>query len=281
MSNALGKGCQINLDNGEGRILDGYVIDDIFAISSYLAITFECKDKLLFGADNGYYFTYMKIDWVPLTLNECTGLNGTWHYDLTCVPSCVFELLKKPAKNTGELASALKLNLSSVSSSLELPCSIVNQYAGNVILDSRLFSFEQAYNDRDFSNAIYIYVSSKELFSTTWKSLTSQTALTLTFPKGTEGSNLVTYQDYQFDSIYTTASGAQVWKQKDYIGKLLGTQFKVETTIPAVCFNVYTIKLEDIPEFDTGLPFLCTYSKRNIMETNAFIHYFTNIKYMG
>ena len=55
-----GKGCKINLDDGQGKILDGYVVDDIRAISSYLVITFESPVKLVFGADNQYYFTFLK-----------------------------------------------------------------------------------------------------------------------------------------------------------------------------------------------------------------------------
>ncbi len=280
MSNASGKGCQINLDNGEGRIIDGYVEDDIHACSSYLDITFESPNKLLFGADNEYYFTFLKIDWVPLSTDERTGTNGTWQYNLRCLPKCVFTMITKPITNTQELGRALGLNLSTISSSLDIPCPIINQYAGNVIQSNRFYSLEMAYNDRDFKKAAYIYVSSKSIYSATWKDMTSQTAVTLTFPEGTEGINLITYQDYQFDSVFANAYGPQVWKQYDYLGRMMGTQFKVETTVPAVFLNVYTIKSEEIPEFDTGLPFLCTYSRRNLMEVNAFVHCFTNIKYM-
>ncbi len=275
-----GKGCQVNLDNGQGKILEGYVIDDIRAISSYLVITFEVPVKLLFGADNHYYFTFLKIDWVPVSFDECTGLNHTWHYSIRALPKPVFEYITKPCKDTSELARALKLNLSDLSESLPLPCPIINQYAGNIIQANRLYSLEKAYNERHLNKAAYIYLNSKELYSATWRSLTSQTAVTLTFPEGTEGTNLITYQDYQFDNIFSTAHGPAVWKQQDYISKMLGTQFKVDTTMPAICLNVYTIKSEEIPEFDTGLSFLCVYSKRDIMKVNAFTHCFTNINYM-
>jgi hypothetical protein len=280
MPNADGKGCQINLDNGEGRIIAGYVVDDIRAISSYLDITFESPKKLLFGADNHYYFTYLKIDWVPVSFDENTGLNKTWHYSIRALPKPLYEYITKPCKNTSELARALKLNLSELSVNLDLPCPIINQYAGNIIQANRFYSLEKAYNDRQLNKAVFIYLNSRELYSATWRSLTSQTAVALTFPEGTEGTNLITYQDYQFENVFNTAHGCNVWKQKDYLGKMLGTQFKVNTTVPAVCLNTYTIKSEEIPDFDTGLSFLCTYSKRDIMEVNAFTHCFTNINYM-
>lgn len=281
MPNADGKGCQINLDNGEGIILDGYVVDDIYAMSSYLNIIFETPKKLLFGADSDYYFTYMNIDWVPDTLDESTGVNAAWHYELNCCPRPVFSMITKPAKNAQELARNLGLNLTKLSSNVDIPCPIINQYAGNVIQENRLYSLEKAYIDRDLSKANYLYINSKAMYASTWKSMTSQTAVTLKFPENTEGGNLITYQDYQFQSVYACANGPYVWKQNDYIGKMIGTQFKVETSVPAVFLNVYTIKSEKIPEFDTGLPFLCTYSKRSIVETNAFVHCFSNIKYMG
>ena len=281
MANADGKGCQINLDNGEGKILEGFVTDDIRAPSSFLEIVFECPDKLIFGADPDYYFTYLSIDWVPVTLDEGTGANNTWHYDLGCYPRCIFTKITKPAKNTQELARALGLKLSELSDSLEVPCPIINQYAGNVIQMNRLYSLEKAYNERDFGKAVYTYVNSKEMYSATWKSMTSQVAVSLTLPKNTDGQTNIQYQDYQFYSLFNSAYGAIPWKQNDYLARMMGTQFKMDTTVPAVFLNVYTIKSEKIPDFDTGLPFLCVYSRRNLLDVNAFTHYFSNIKYIG
>jgi len=275
-----GPGCQINLDNGEGHIISGFVEDSIHAVSSYLEITFESSYKLLFGASTDYYFTFLNLDWVPLSTDERAGIELQWQYELRCLPRCVFMLITKPSKNTQELARALGLNLTKISSNVELPCPIINQYAGNVIQENRKYSLEKAYNERDLGKANYIYVNSRNMYSTSWKNMASQTAVTLTFSKGTEGTNLVTYQDYQFDDIFSNGYCAKVWTQWDYLGRMMGTQFKIETTVPAVFLNVYTIKLEEIPEFDTGLPFLCVYSKRDIMNINAFTHCFANIKFM-
>ncbi len=275
-----GKGCQINLDNGEGTILSGYVEDSIRAVSSFLYIKFETPKKCIFGADFEYYFTFMNIDWVPLTTDESTGSNKTWHYELTCCPKPIFTLITKPSKNTQELARNMKVNLSSLSTNLDIPCPIINQYAGNVLQMNRLYSLEQAYNKRNLGEAVYTYINSSEMYATTWKSMTSQTAITLTFPNITKGQNLITYQDYQFESIYKYANGPEVWKQDDFIGKMIGPQFKIDTGAPAIFLNVYTIKQEDIPQFDTGLPYLCTYSKRDLMKKDAFINCFSCIKYM-
>ena len=276
----MAKGRQINLDNGEGSILDGYVVDDIYAPSSFLNITFESQDKLLFGADSDYYFTYLEMDWVPISFSENKGNQGLWHYEMECYPRSLLLLVDKPVRNTIELARFLRLTLSPLSITKDIPCPVINQYAGNFIQDNRLYSLEQAANKKNLGSALYMYAGTKRLYSTTWKAMCSQTTLSFEFPENTQGTNLITYQDYQFDSLFSTANGPVPWKQKDFIGKMIGTQFKLETTLPAFFLNVYTIKIKEIPEFDTGLPFLCIYSKRSITKVDAFTHCFANIKYV-
>ena len=46
MSKQDGKGQQINLDNGQARIVEGYVEDSIYSICSYLVIKFVSPAKL-------------------------------------------------------------------------------------------------------------------------------------------------------------------------------------------------------------------------------------------
>lgn len=280
MSKQDGKGQQINLDNGQARIVEGYVEDSIYSICSYLVIKFVSPAKLLFGADNAYYFTYMGIDWVPMTLDESKGIQEAWQYEVTCCPKSVFTYITKPVSNTIELARNMNLNLSEVSSNLKVPCPIINEYAADVIQENRLYTFEQACVGGDVGDAIYIYVNSVNMYSNTWRNMISQTAISLTFPKGTEGDNLITYEDYQFHGLFAAANGARVWKQNDYLTRLMGPQFKVQTSIPAAPFNVYTIKSEEIPEFDTGLSYLCIYSRKDIMDVTGFTHYFAAIKYI-
>lgn len=273
-------GQQINLDVGQARILEGYIEDDIFAISSYLHIKFESPVKLLLGADNKYYFTYMGIDWVPMTLDECRGIQDPWQYEVNCCPKCIYTYIQKPYSNTAELARNMGLKLNGVSANLKLPCPIINQYAANIVQDNRFYSLEKGMVEGNIGKGIYIYVNSNEMYSNTWRNMISQTATTFEFPKGTEGQHLVTYEDYQFYNLFAAANGPDVWRQNDYIRRMIGPQFKIETTLAAAPFNVYTIKLEDTPEFDTGLPFLCIYSRKDINEFSGFTHYFAAINYV-
>ena len=276
----MADGLQINLDNGEGRILSGSYTDDIFSCCAFLEIIFECSDKLVFGADNNYYLTYSGQNWVPIQLNESTGSNNTWHYDLGCIPAPMMTLITKPCHNTQELARALKCNLTDLSSSLKLPCSTIHQFAANMIQDNRLYSLEQAYGKEMLGDAVYIYGNSKNLYTATWRTILNQSATVLDTSSFLAGSDKFTYQDYQFDSVLKTAHNPIPWKQKDYIEKMIGPQFKVETAVPAFFLNVYTMKFDNIEGFDTGLPFLCTYTKRDIMDANSYVHCFSSIKYV-
>lgn len=279
-------GCQINLDLGltsdgnGGKILSGEIIDDFRACCTFLHIIFECDEKCVFGADNGYYFTYSGMDWVPCSLNETRTVNKTWHYDLCCYPVHMFDVISKPVKNTQELARSMKLNLSSLSPSLPIICPTINQHAGNFIQDARLHSLEKNYVEGRIGDACFIYFRSQELLSMKWRTIVSQTATVMEFPESLSGSNLITYMDDQFENVLTTAHGAIPWSQNDYLVKLLGTSFKIETAVPALFLNVYTMSFKDIPEFDTGLPFLCIYSKWDIVNPNAYTHVFANIQYM-
>lgn len=275
-----GSGRQVNLDNGEGQILRGFLTDDIFSCSSFLEIVFETNKKCVFGADINYYFTYYNIDWIPLRFSESTGLNHNWHYELIAVPKSLFTLVTKPARNTMEFARALKLNLTIGSSALKIPCPTIYQYAGNLIQDMRLHSFEQAIINNDLGSAMYAYVGTKEMLSVTWKTLISKTATIMEFSPYTAGADKIVYQDDQIEKVFSTAKGCDVWKQKDYISKMIGTHFTIHTASPAIFLNVYSMKFSDIPEFDTGLPYLCIYSRKDVMDANSFVHTFANIKYI-
>lgn len=279
----MAKGRQINLDLGEGQILKGFIIDDFFACSTFLDIIFECAGKCTFEESPDYYFTYYEIDWVPMSVSESTGSNGTWHYELSACPKSLYTLISKPITNTQELARALRLDLSRQSSSLKVPCPIINQYAGNFIQDSRLYSLEQAKVKKpdDFSEAVYIYAGTKELISRTWRSIVTQKATNMEFDPLLLGSDKIMFQNDQIETAFSSAHGAKVWNQKDFLSKMIGKKFTIQTAIPASFMSVYTMKFENIPEFDSGLSYLCAYSRIDVLKTNAYVHSFANIKYMG
>ena len=276
----MAKGKQINLDLGEGQILQGYITDDLFSCCTFLDITFECSEKLTFEPSIEYYLTYYEVDWIATGINESTGVNNNWHYELTCCPKSVFTLITKPINNTQELARAMRLDLTKNSSSLKVPCPVINQHAGNFIQDSRFFSLEQAKvkDPNNLGEAVYMYVGTKELLSVSWRNLITQTATTMEFVPELAGSNKIIYQNDEVETVFATAHGPKVWNQKDYLGKMIGKKFAIETAVPASFLSVYTMKFEDIPEFDTGVSYLCAYSQIDVMKGNSFIHQFVNIK---
>ena len=276
----MAKGKQINLDYGQGQILYGTLTDDFFSLCTFLEIIFECSEKLDFPPTLENYFTYYEVDWTPITVQESTGSNKTWHYELSCYPKSVLTYITKPITNTQELARTLRLDLSKRSASLDLPCPVINQYAGNFIRDHRLYSLEQAKvkNPDNLGEAVYMYVGTKEMLSITWRNLVKQKAETMEFPELTAGANKPTFINDQAETIFSTAHAPRVWQQKDYLGKMIGRKFTIETSEPASFLSVYTMKFEDIPEFDTDTSYLCVYSYKDVMKGNSFIHQFAEIK---
>ncbi len=277
----MAKGRQINLDLGEGQILKGFITDDFFSCCSFLDIIFESPDKLTFDASPDYYLTYFEVDWVPMTFSESTGSNKNWHYELGCCPKNIYTYITKPITNTQELARTLRLDLNKRSSSLKIPCPVINQFAGNFIQDSRFFSFEQtkANNGNNFDEAVFIYAGTKELLSCTWRNLINQKASTLEINPILTGSDRISFQNDIIQNSFATAHGPKVWTQQDYIQKIIGKKFTIRSATPAKFLSVYTMKFENIPEFDTGLTYLCAYSRIDVTQGNSFVHSFANINY--
>lgn len=277
----MAAGRQINLDENVRGILKANITNDFYACSPFLYVVFESQDKLVFGPSTEYYLTYYHIDWVPASFLENKTTNKTWHYEMTCLPRTLFTYITKPISNTGNLARALRLNLSQDSSSLPVPCPVINQFAGNLIQDFRFHSLEKSYVEKGhFGEASFIYVGTSEILSVTWKSLVDQTAKVFEIAQETVGANQIDFQDDQITSVFNSPHGAAVCNQTDFLYKMLGPKFTLHTPNPASFLSAYTMKFEDIPELDTGLSYLCIYSQKDCLKPNSYVHTFANIKYV-
>ena len=79
-------GQRINLDKGQGRVINGYWVDDIRAICPELNIEFMSPNLLSFTNDNSTYITYRSIDWVPATFSQIKSSSDSWTYNMKCYP---------------------------------------------------------------------------------------------------------------------------------------------------------------------------------------------------
>jgi len=282
----MAEGKQINLDdlnsdNNDATFIKAIITNDFYACSPFLEIVFECSHKLLFGPSTEYYFTYYGIDWMPMSFSESYTANKTWHYEMTASPRMIFAYITKPIANTRELAMALRLNLSQDSSSLKIPIPIVNQFTGNVVQDFRYHSLLQSYQQKGhFGEAVFIYIGTKEILSVTWKSLVSQTATVFEIDPVTTGTNLIEFQDDQVTALFATPNPPGISNQTDILFKMLGPKFTIHTPNPVSFLSSYSMKFSDIPEFDTGLPYLCIYTQKDCLKPNSYVHTFANIKYV-
>lgn len=273
-------GEQINLDKGEAQILQGKIIDDIRMPCASLKIVFECSNKLNFTPDDQCYFTYKDYHWIPTVVNEGLSPNNTWHYEMNSLPVEAFQLITKPAEDTMILARAMGLQLTTSSSSLKIPCPIINYYSSLLIQEIRRQSFNRAYINRQMGDAYFIYFDSNCMYSVTWKQLVNQKARSLENYEIVNGQNTVKFIDERIQAYFASAVGSEVWKQPDYLNKMFGRKIQIHTTTPAVFANMYTIRFTDTDALDQEKSFLCIKSECDINEANGFINTFAEVNYI-
>lgn len=270
----MDNGCQIDLDEGQGQIIDGRITDIIHSKSSYLTFTFECMEPIVLNSNPENYIRYLNINWVPLSC-EMTSTEQThaWQYKVCCVPQCLFKVISSPIRNTAQLASELGLEFYEKSKNLDLPSSHINILSGDFILDNRYYSLEKSYQkNKNFTEGIYIYTNGRVLYSNTWKEIMSQTATELS-ENELAGNTLYTLQDNQMYDLYCSNHAPHVLSETDYYYYMIGAQFKLQTNIDAQFFTTYTMKVNNIEEFNVNESFLCISTTRDLMDPSGYTHY--------
>lgn len=264
-------GCQINLDEGEGQIQNGSVVDNIHACCSFMILTFDCIEPIVLNSNPNHYFRYLGLDWVALSCSVTTNeQTNAWEYTVSCFPRCMFNVITTPIINTAQLASELGLQLYEKSVNLDLPSSHINVLSGNFIQDNRFYSFEKSFQkNNNFTEAIYLYTNGKTLYSNTWKEIVSQVATEI--PEDSlSGSTVYTFQDYQMYNRYKSRYAPEKLEQKDYYYSMFGPQFKLNTSIDIQFFSTYTMKAGNISEFNVNESFLCTSVMRDLMNPTGY-----------
>lgn len=273
-------GCQINLDLGSGRVETCTLIDDIRFPCTEINISIESPDKLNFTTDYQCYFTYCKMNWCPATYTESKTQNKTWHYDIIAYPQPFFKVIDKPATNTRMLASAMGISLLESSKSLDIKVPVIGLNASELINKYREYSFNENYLKGDMGNSMFIYFNSKNMLSTTLKTIVSQTALTLEDEPSLQGTNIVKHIDDQVYCNLISRIGCEPWKGSDFIRRILGEKFEITTSSPAYFAHMYTIKFEDTSEFDSSKPYLCIRSEYNTNDGMGYKNTFAEVKYV-
>lgn len=274
----MDNGCQINLDEGEGLIIEGSVTDSLYYSSSYLTLKFTCMEPITLNSNPNNYFTYLGIDWVALSCDMIgTEQSTSWEYSVSCVPRCLFTVITSPLRNTFQLASELGLQLYEKSINVELPSSHINILSGQFMMDNRFYSMEKSFvKNNNFTESIFLYTNGKVLYSNTWKEIVSQTATELSEDE-LPGNTLYMFQDYQMYNLYSCTHAPRPFKQVDYYQYILGSQFKLNSGTPANFLTTYTVKANNIPTFNNNESLLCTYIKRDVKNPTGFMYCLTKM----
>ena len=275
-------GRQINLDEGEGRIVNGVWSDDIRGLCSQLQMEFMCKNKLYFNDTYMTYFTYNNIDWVPVSVSEIMASDGNWTYNVIAYPKSIYKPIYQPCLDTATLASALGLLLSPTSEILKIKCPVINMYSGYLIKEVRRQSFNNAALSGDLGNAYFIYIDSKYLHSITWKKLIASNALDLTVPTEiVQGTDIVKHVQDEIITDFKITQHPKVWHEEDFLYRIMKDKFDIFSTYPTYFANMYTMKFGNTSVFDQTQKFLCIRSSFEFTKANGYTNTFARISLEG
>lgn len=276
-------GCQVNLDiDNNATVYEGKLIDDIRCCCTQLNVRFEYVAPLTFGNNSSSYFTCMNLDWVPSNVKESITQNGTYHYEIEAYPLPFFNFLNSATKNTSELASAMNLSMVNGSQSLDIIFPIIGKTAVETINTYRNQSYQLAYSQKDMGKAYFIYFTSKYLLSVTFDKLVNQKATTLQDNQPMrQGVNIVTKFTSEINNFLRCERGVGYWKPLDYLYKIIGRQFEIESNTVASFARTYTITFDDSQTFDSECTYLCIRTEKDIKESMGCKNTFAEIKYVG
>lgn len=273
-------GLQINLDLGENNacIVFGVIKEDICMPCTELSIVFECDKKLVFTNDSQCYIRYKGIDWVGCVTKTSYTVNMTWHYECTLHPKSASELIKKPTKNTQDLAIAMKLKLLQDSYSLPIKFPVKNYYGFEIVKEYRFQSIKMAYANKNMGDAQILYFDSINLMSNTIKQIITKDAFS--FIKNPE-TDVVEYIEDEMNIKYTTSVGAKHWTHHDYLTKMFGSKFEIDTPKALHFLGMYTMPSDIVPSMDSNKKYLCIYHELDVVNGATMKYILAEVKYVN
>lgn len=261
-------GRQINLDDGSARVLSAKTIDNIYIVSTYLTIEFECEEKLDFTPSSDNYFTFNEIDWVPEKVVELPTNDGTWRYSLSCLTRPTYRIIDKPYTTMSGLAMQMGVKLVNGSQDFNVKNPIINNSVLWITREIRRQSMNDAMLKGDLKSGYFIYFNSEEMICTQWKTLmiATTTLPLLNLSPELVGSDSVLSTDDRLVRWNSTGWYGRRWEEGEFLDNMIGTKIKIITSTPMVFGALYTIKFSNSNEFDEPKPFLCMGVERNYME---------------
>ena len=274
----IGLGQQINLDKGEGQIVNGKWIDDIRALGPELVIEFISPRKLYFTDTADTYITYKNIDWVPVNFGQIESSDNGWTYNMHCYPKQIHVPIYQPCLNTLALASAMGVTLSSYSQVLDIDFPVINIYSGFLINEVRKQSMNKAAKNGDLGNAYFIYLDGNNLHTLTWKKVLQSNAQSLkTEIPGLEGTDILKYVQARIATDSCAIQHPKVFNYNSFLYRMIEKKFDHFSTQPLLFGSMYTIRFSDTSELDESNKFMCIRSSFDFTSANGYTNTLAHI----
>ena len=278
----MDEGLLINIDEGEGKVLQGNLEDKVCNPCSTLRIQFTSKKFMVFtGFEGSCYFRYCGIDWVPIQNRFNQTNEGNLFYDITAVPKTMLKIVDKPAKNASALARSMGLQLTDDSENLELKCPIVGLSAYALIKKHRLVSLQDAAFEKDLGKGVFIYCNSQTMFCSRWSTMCKKQANSLQFTPLEQENVEVTVIDNRPQSHLSVPQTPRAWTENDYLAEMTGVAYLVNMPKNVSFCETYTMKFDDDDLMDAPVSLLCTAASVDLLNSGKFQNIFTQVTMNG
>ena len=277
--NSKESGLLLDLDNSEGRVLQGRITDKVSLPCTTLDMDFTCKSMLVFDKSEGeYYFRYCGLDWVPYRNKFNATNDGEFVYTVSAFPKTMFKTITKPAQNASALARAIGLRLADGSENLEFKCPIINLSAYALIKKHRLVSMQDAMAKGDMGDAVFIYCNSQTMTCVRWSTMCKKQKKDLQFDE-LESQNIVKFLvDNRVESALSVPQTPRAWDESDYLEAMSGVSYNFLMPKGAAFCENYTIKFKGDDSMDAPVPMLCSKQSVDLLDSSKFDCTFTNVQ---
>jgi hypothetical protein len=226
-----------NADEDSGAIKRLTWTEDIREVHPVMWIVFISTKFLSFTPTNT--IRYRALDWVAVSVKRLQIPAG-YSYSVLAYPQSVVQGLTRTCSSASDLASFLKLSLSSdsINYAFEYPMKAV--MVGPALYKYRYQTFEQ-YKD-DPGKALFLFVNQNGLTCKTYKAVSTQRSIDFVFRTAISESFEVSLIDDGLLSAYTLDSAPKYLTYKHWINYITNIKVDMESVAQGTLGYTYNLR---------------------------------------
>lgn len=269
-------GCQINLDNGEGRILAGKIVDCILNPCTTLNISFISPWKCIFRSDSSCYFTYNSIDWIAEVYDEGVSTESQFIYNVVAIPRNAYNNIITAYSDACTLGNAA--GLSFIGDNVDFDICPLNFNLVQTMQMQMLYMFEKGYNEQNIMDSAILYCDSKNFHSQKLSNILLQKSKELNTPYLMQGQSKIKFSDDTIRQELASHRNPENWTLLDYFNRLFINKFEIAGTQNYLFLNSYTIAFDDTDSFNLSGKYVLVRNEMNLTKADGSICTFAKFR---